>query len=237
MIACAFPWKKNILEAFSDHSNPLLSLLRNPHTHFVNTVSLCILIMMVYTCNGCTASFTRHGGLVQHLQQSPEPACQRARREYEESTRRPTRLASHRRASRSAAGRRRASRSRSRDSASATTAPSDTSADEGPVHVDDNPVPFEGDYFGGADDYNANDLPFDEEPMDVDPSSHDAAEESSDDEGSDDDAVGRDIVQPLPDLCYEYQDARPLHPGTCDIHLTLPSLGPVPSPFQPPPPT
>lgn len=23
-------------------------------------------------------------------------------------------------------------------------------------------------------------------------------------------------------MCYEYQDARPLHPGTRDIHLTLP---------------
>ena len=74
------------------------------------------------------------------------------------------------------------------------------SADEDPVHVDDNPVPFEGDYFGGADDYGTDDLPFNEEPMDVDPNSHDAAEESSDDEESDDDAVGCDIIQPLPDV-------------------------------------
>ncbi|TFY59335.1 hypothetical protein EVJ58_g5848 [Rhodofomes roseus] len=102
------------------------------------------------------------------------------------------------------------------DHASAATVPSDASADEDPVHVDDNPVPFEGDYFGGADDYGADDLPFDEEPMDVDPNSRDAAEESSDDERSEDDAVGRDIVQPLPDV---ERDGR---------RLQSPPLNPVP---------
>lgn len=103
--------------------------------------------------------------------------------------RRPTCTAAHRRAS----------HSRSQGRSHSADAPANPASPAGDVEVDEDPVPFEGDFFRAASEYAANDLPFGGKPMDINLDSYEPAEESSDDEGSDDEAVGHDIAQPVPE--------------------------------------
>lgn len=133
--------------------------------------------------------------LVQHLQQSKDAACQRARNEHEASMRQPTRRSHHHRVQ--------AARSRSQNhSSDGDTAPvlDDSAGDADPVTV-----PFDGDYYGTADDYAPEDLPFDDgdegEPQMEAGDDDDGEDEGEDeDEGDDnnnvdDGAVGNDLIE------------------------------------------
>ncbi|TFY51722.1 hypothetical protein EVJ58_g10418 [Rhodofomes roseus] len=147
---------------------------------------------MSIKCAGCARSFTlQHGAYIQHLQTSPNAACQLARRQHEESMQRPSRQANHRRAA----------RSRSRGQSPGASEAGRDSDHQSPVGDDDQDaaVPFEGDFFGAAEDYADEDLPFDgshDEQPEVNGQAPDQVDESSDEESSDDEAVGRDTIQP-----------------------------------------
>ncbi|TFY64160.1 hypothetical protein EVJ58_g2806 [Rhodofomes roseus] len=179
---------------------------------------------MSFKCNGCSRFFTQHGAYVRHLQTSALPACQLARARHEESMCRPTRRANHRRAARSH------STSHSPESSQARSDNTRPAGEDNDNDSEDNRVEFEGDFFGSAEDYDMEDLPFsgddDKDPGedgedggedDGEDSGEDGGDEadvdeSSDDEPSDEEAVGLDIIEPSNEVERDGRQLPPLMP-------------------------
>ncbi|KAH9830939.1 uncharacterized protein C8Q71DRAFT_727132 [Rhodofomes roseus] len=116
----------------------------------------------------------------------------------------------------------------------------------------DDVVPFKGDFFGAAEEYASGDLPFDEDRddrFDDQARQQDEVDELSDDKLSDDDAVGRDILQPSPEVQRDGHKLPPPPipsiPGSPAQHgadleqgaIDIPADASAEPPARPPPPS